>query len=440
VLSKGKTQYMKPNLKKMGKIILILLVVLSIAVISFAGGIVFHANFSEAPQVASITSAIPFFSPAPDKVQAAGDSGHEPAEIATFWEAWSFLDEQFYGQIPPDNERVYGAIRGMVASFDDQHTAFIDPVRAAISRENIQGSFSGIGATVRQDEAGRLVIADPMPGHPAALAGVRPGDIVLEVDGQSVEGLSLFEAVLLIRGPTDTTVVLTILREGEPEPFDIAIVRAEIELEVVESELLESPDGDKIGYVRLTQFSKGAAAKVTEVAEELFDQGATSLIFDLRSNPGGLLSEAVDVSSLFIENGPIVIERLKNKEDKVFKAKHGLLIAGNDMPLVILVNGGSASASEIVAGAMQDSSRAIVIGEQTFGKGSVQLPHLLSDGSELRVTIAEWLTPAERQIHGQGITPDIPVEMTFEQFEQGLDPQLDEAIRYLSEERGEKGE
>ena len=425
---------MKLNLRKASKVLLILFAALSIAVISFAGGIVFHANFSDSTQATSITAAIPFFPSPPEKVQAAGSFAGEPSEFATFWEAWSYLNEQFYGDIPPDNERVYGAIRGMVASFDDQHTAFIDPVRAAISRENIQGSFSGIGATVRQDEAGRLVIADPMPGHPAALAGVRPGDIVLEVDGESVEGLSLFEAVLLIRGPTDTTVVLTILREGEPEPFDISIVRAEIELEVVQSELLESPNGDKIGYVRLAQFSKGAAAKITEVAEELFDQGATSLIFDLRSNPGGLLSEAVDVSSLFIENGPIVIERLKNEEDKVFKTKRGLLIAGNNTPLVILVNGGSASASEIVAGAMQDAGRAIVIGEQTFGKGSVQLPHLLSDGAELRVTIAEWLTPSERQIHGQGITPDIPVEMTFEQFEQGEDPQLDEAVKYLSEE------
>jgi carboxyl-terminal processing protease len=326
----------------------------------------------------------------------------------------------------------------MVSSFDDQHTAFIDPVRASITRENIQGSFSGIGATVRLDEAGRLVIVDPMPGHPAFLAGIRPDDVVLEVDGQSVDGLTLFEAVLLIRGPTDSTVVLTIFREEEPEPFEVPIVRAKIELEVVESKLLNSVDGtEKIGYVRLTQFSKGAAEKLTETINDLFAQGATALIFDLRSNPGGLLSESVNVSSLFIEKGTVVVEK-KETEDKTFSAKRGLLVANEDTPLVILVNGGSASASEIVAGAMQDHGRATIVGEQTFGKGSVQLPHQLSDGSELRVTIAEWLTPNGRQIHGEGITPDITVEMTFEDFEQGLDPQLDEAIGFLSQKAAQE--
>ena len=197
--------------------------------------------------------------------------------------------------------------------------------------------------------------------------------------------------------------------------------------------MLEDENGaSSIGYVRLTQFSKGASKKLEEAIDALVEQGATQLVFDLRSNPGGLLSEAVDVSSLFLDEGVIVIERLKDGEDKVFKAKRGLQVA-EETSMVILVNGGSASASEIVAGAMQDSGRATIVGEQTFGKGSVQLPHRLSDGSELRVTIAEWLTPANRQIHGEGITPDISVEMTFDDFEQGLDPQLDEALEFLNQ-------
>jgi carboxyl-terminal processing protease len=266
-----------------------------------------------------------------------------------------------------------------------------------------------------------------MPGRPAFKAGLRPGDIIIEVDGQSIEGLSLYEDVLLIRGPAGSTIVLTIFREGELEPFDVAVVRAKIEIEVVEAELLP----DNIGYVRLTQFSKGASDSVAEMMEPLLNQGATAIIFDLRSNPGGLLSEAVDVSALFLAEGTVVIERLKGGEERQFDANRGRHVAP-DIPLIVLTNGGSASASEIVAGAIQDHKRGIIIGDQTFGKGSVQLPHTLSDGSELRVTIAEWLTPSGRQIHGEGITPDIVVEMTFEDFEQERDPQLDKAIEFLS--------
>jgi carboxyl-terminal processing protease len=422
-------------MKQAVKILIILLVLGSIIVVSFVAGMVFYAGYQGAAQGALSSTAIFPFLPASADAARSREIAEEdvPAEFATFWEAWSYLNDQFYGDLPPDDERVYGAVRGMVSSFNDPHTAFIDPVRAAVFSENMQGSFSGIGATVRIDEAGRLIIVDPMPDQPAFLAGLRPNDMVLEVDGQFVEGLSLYEAVLLIRGPTDSTVILTIIREGNPEPFEVSIVRAKIELEVVISEMLETEDGtNTIGYVRLTQFSKGASEKLAEAFDALSEQGATELVFDLRSNPGGLLSEAVDVSSLFMDEGTVVIERLKEGKDKVFEAKRGLTVA-EETPLVILVNGGSASASEIVAGAMQDSGRATIVGEQTFGKGSVQLPHRLSDGSELRVTIAEWLTPASRQIHGEGIAPDIAVEMTFDDLEQGLDPQLDEAVEFLSQ-------
>ncbi len=424
---------MDGNVKKLIKFILVAGVASAVIAGSFASGMFFYANLYAPAQVASgVTSVLPFSDNAAGSASIQIDGENALPELATFWEAWNYLNEQFYGDIPADDERIYGAIRGMVASFDDQHTAFIDPVRAAITSENMQGSFSGIGATVRLDEAGRLIIVDPMPDHPAFLAGVRPNDMVLEVDGEAVEGLSLFEAVLLIRGPTGSTVTLTIFREGEMEPFDIPIVRAKIELEVVESELLDETAGDgKIGYVRLTQFSGGASDKLTSAINGLFDQGATSLILDLRSNPGGLLSEAVNVSSLFLERGQVVVrEKLKDEEEKTFEAGRGYQVAV-DVPLVVLVNRGSASASEIVAGAIQDTARGTIVGAQTFGKGSVQLPHTLSDGSELRVTIAEWLTPEGRQIHKEGITPDILSDMTFEDFEEGLDPQLDEAVQFL---------
>jgi len=410
------------------KIVVGVLLVGVIAIGSFAGGMFFQANFLDSAQ-ANAGSALDLATELPAIVGGTDDAppAEIPPEFATFWEAWNFLNKEFYGEFPADSERVYGAVRGMVASFGDPNTAFIDPTRAAVMRENISGSFEGIGATIRLDEAGRLLIVDPIPDRPAFKAGLRPDDIVLEVDGQSIENLSLYESVLLIRGPAGTEVVLTVFREGELEPFEVPIVRAKIEIEVVQSEMLD----DNIGYIQLTQFSSGASGRIKEAADEMIDQGAESLILDLRSNPGGLLSEAVAVSSLFIDKGPVVIERLKGGEEKTFDAEHGLGLK-EDLPLVVMVNGGSASASEIVAGAVQDTDRGIIIGDQSFGKGSVQLPHSLSDGSELRVTIAEWLTPSGRQIHGEGIAPDIVIEMTTEDFEQELDPQLDAAIEHLT--------
>ncbi len=399
---------------------------------SFVAGMVFYANFYAPAQAQSSVTTLPFPATTGANAQTGITEEEVPPEFTTFWEAWSFLDDQFYGEFPADTERVYGAIRGMVASLGDPHTAFIDPTRAAVMSENISGSFEGIGATIRLDEAGRLMIADTFPGRPAFDAGLRPGDFVLAVDGESIEGLSLYESVLLIRGPAGSEVVLTIFREGELKPFDVPIIRAKIEIEVVQSEMLDAPGN--IGYVQLTQFSKGAAEKITEAVEDLFEQGATTLIFDLRSNPGGLLSEAVTVSSLFLKDGTVVIEKLKGNEEKAFTVQPGQQ-AAVDVPLVVLVNGGSASASEIVAGAIQDHHRGTIIGEATFGKGTVQLPHSLSDGSELRVTIAEWLTPSGRQIRDEGITPDIIIEMTIEDLELERDPQLDEAIKFLNGEQ-----
>jgi carboxyl-terminal processing protease len=412
-------------MERLGKLFIISLSALIIVALSFVAGMVFQAKFNTSTLSSSSIVALPLGHEG-ERVRIREENA--PGEFSTFWEAWSFLDENYYGEIPADDERVYGAIRGMVSSFGDQHTAFIDPVRAAVNSENISGSFEGIGASIRLDEAGRLVIAYPFPDRPAFEAGLHPDDVVLEVDGQPIEGLNLYEAVLLIRGPAGSTVTLLIFREGSPEPFEVSIVRTEIEIEVVQSELLE----DDIGYVRLTQFSKGAADKMTEAIEALFEQGATRLIFDLRSNPGGLLSEAVNVSSIFLGEGTIVVERLKGDEETIFEVKRGYQAAAK-IPLVVLVNGGSASASEIVAGAIQDYERGQIIGDQTFGKGSVQLPHTLADNSQLRVTVAEWLTPDRRQIHGEGITPDVTVEMSFEDVEQELDPQLDEAIKILSE-------
>jgi carboxyl-terminal processing protease len=351
-----------------------------------------------------------------------------PPGFDVFWEAWSFVQQQFYGDVPNEQDRIYGAVRGMVETYGDENTAFIEPSRAAVFREDVSGSFEGIGAAVRMDELGRLVIAEPFTGQPAAEAGLLRGDAVLAVDGTSLQGLSLYEAIGLIRGPAGTSVVLTISRENVDQPFDVTVNRARIEIEVVSSERL----ANDIGYVQLTDFSRGATGKLANAIQDLQAQGQLKgLVLDLRNNPGGLLDESILVSSQFIKEGVITIERLKGDQEQKFEAQPGGVAP--DVPLVVLVNRGSASASEIVAGAIKENNRGTILGEQTFGKGTVQIPHTLSDGSELRVTIAEWLTPSGQQISGEGIVPDIYVERTQQDFVEGRDPQLDRAVQYLTE-------
>jgi carboxyl-terminal processing protease len=272
---------------------------------------------------------------------------------------------------------------------------------------------------------GRLIIVEPLPGRPAAQAGIQRGDLVIQVDDTPIQNMTLMEAVGLIRGPAGSTVRLTILRQGVKEPFEVAIVRERIELEVVESRMLD----DDIAYVKLTEFNAKATKELKEALRELMREEPKGLIFDLRSNPGGYLQTSVEVTSQFLDEGLVITERGKGGIESEYSVEGGGL--ATEVPLVVLVNVGSASASEIVAGAIQDAGRGILVGERTFGKGSVQLPHTLSDGSELRVTIARWFTPKGREIQGIGIIPDIEVEMTMEDLEAGRDPQLERAVEYL---------
>jgi carboxyl-terminal processing protease len=349
------------------------------------------------------------------------------ASFDLFWEAWELLQNDFYGDLPTEEEMTYGAIRGAINTLDDPFTAFIEPQTAAINREDDGGTFEGIGAYVTMED-GRLKIVNTFREQPAERAGLRRGDIVTQVDDTPIENMSIYEAITLIRGPADTPVRLTILREGE-EPFEVEIIRARIDIPVVESEM---KDGD-IAYVQLLDFSTDASVKLAEATEALLEQDPQGLILDLRGNPGGWLHESILVAGLFMPRDELVlIERLKDGSQRTFETTDRPLAP--DIPMVVLVDGGSASASEIVAGALQDNDRAVLIGEKTFGKGSVQLPHELSNGAELRVTIARWFTPSDRAIHGEGLEPDIAVELTLEDVEAELDPQLERAIEYL---RGE---
>ncbi len=341
-----------------------------------------------------------------------------------FWEAWRLIERDYYGDLPGKEDLVYGAIRGALNTLEDPFTGFIDPRVAGINREDDSGSFEGIGAYVNMRD-GRLMIVNTFKDQPAEQAGIRRGDLVSQVDDTPIQNMSIYEAITLIRGPAGSSVRLTILREGE-EPFEVEVTRASIEIPVVEAELRD----DGIAYAKLFEFSSDASDRLGDEIEEMLAQDPTALILDLRGNPGGWLNEAVRVTGLFIPEGELVLnERYKDADPRPHYTNADPVAP--DIPMVVLVDGGSASASEIVAGALQDYGRAVLIGEKTFGKGSVQWPHELSDGSELRVTVARWFTPEDRAIHGEGLEPDVEVDMTFEDMEADLDPQLDRAVEYL---------
>jgi carboxyl-terminal processing protease len=346
-------------------------------------------------------------------------------EFRIFREAWRIVDENFYRGPLDANESTYGAIRGALQTLGDPFTWFAEPLVAERIREDASGRYSGIGTAVNLNDAGRVIIVGPFPGGPADLAGLRTGDVILQIDGSDTLGLSLDESVGKIRGPEGTPVTLTIQREGLDAPFEVALIRAEIEIPVLEYRILD----DGVGYLKLNDFRAEAPDSVHSALLELLAEKPTALILDLRGNPGGLLSSAIDIASEFIGKGLIVSERDKHNVERRHVAQGNGL--ATDIPLAVLVNGGSASASEIVAGAIQDHGRGPLIGEHTFGKGAVQTPFDLSDGSHLRLTTANWFTPDGHLIQAGGIAPDIEVPLTEEDQAAGLDPQLDRALTYL---------
>ena len=336
------------------------------------------------------------------------------------------LEEQYYGEIPDGDELAYGAVRGMLMTLDDPYTSFIEPDITAILNEDASGEFEGIGAMVSMREDGYLEIASLIPGQPAEAAGVLAGDLIVAVGDQSIVGLGLYEAIAYIRGPAGTDAELEIIRQGEPERVYVTVTRARIEMPIIESEMLE----DDIAYLRLTEFDANATERVEAALSELLAENPRALIFDLRNNPGGWLTQAIGVADVFLDEGLVAIQRDSSGNEQRFPSVDGEL--GEEIPMVVLVNGGSASASEIVAGALQDRDRAVLIGTLTLGKGSVQLPNNLDDGSQVRITIARWFTPDEQDLHSNGLTPDIEAEYTAD-TPVGEDPQLQRAIEYLNE-------
>ena len=355
-------------------------------------------------------------------------------DFTTFYEVWDLIADEFDGSVPPADEMLDSIIRGSLETLDDNYTRYVSPDVAERMRQDEDGAVEGIGAFVMENDEGLFEIVRPIDGQPADLAGIKAGDILIEVDGQSVLDLTFDEVILLVRGPQGTAVDLKFAREGEEEPVAFTIVRTRFEVPVVESEILpaEMTGGATIGYIRLAEFNRSAEEKLLEALADIMAQNATGLIFDLRDNPGGFLDQSVAVADAFLPEGVALFERNIRGLDETFRTDTGDV--AETIPLVVLVNSGSASASEIVAGAIQDRERAVLIGETTFGKGSVQQIHPLSDGSELRVTIARWYTPNNNTIDKQGITPDIEVDNP-EDLGGPEDGQLMRAIEFLLTEQ-----
>ena len=353
-------------------------------------------------------------------------------DFAPFWKAWSIVNKDFVPtgtstKIATDQDKVWGAIEGMVASLDDPYTVFFPPVESKQFASDIKGSFSGVGMEVGQED-GIITVISPLKGSPAEAAGLRPGDKILKVDDKDVTKLTVEEAVTYIRGPEGTTVTINVFRQGKTAPFDIKVVRQIINVPVINTEEL---DGG-IFRISLYSFTENSAVLFRSALREFIESDSDKLLLDLRGNPGGYLETAVDMASWFLPSGTPVIREDKGegKEENVYRSR-GYDIFNNGLKMAILVDAGSASASEILAGALSEHGIATLIGDTTFGKGSVQELLPVTKDTSIKVTIARWLTPNGNSISKQGITPKIIIKRTEEDIKSGRDRQLERAVEFL---------
>jgi carboxyl-terminal processing protease len=357
-------------------------------------------------------------------------TSEETERLSVYWEAWRIVEDKFYGDIPDGPTPVYGAIRGALGTLQDPYTLFVEPQPRALEKAELEGKFGGIGAYVTRGPAGEVVLT-PMVDSPAEKAGVQEGDRLHQVDDVTITPqMTTDEVVLLIRGEVDTQVMLTLERAGAVDPVVVTITRQIIETPSVEWRVLEQDAST--GYIRIRLFTERTGRELERAIEDLREAGVSRLILDLRDNGGGLLDAAVDVASQFLHEGVVLYEDRRDQPEKFYSVKKGGQAL--DLPLVVLINGGTASASEIVAGALRDYERGPLIGERTFGKGSVQLVYDLSDQSSLHVTVARWLTPNRHRIDAEGLVPDVEVVPSETERASGADPQLEQAIAYLQED------
>lgn len=350
-------------------------------------------------------------------------------DLNLFWSVWDLLESDYLKQDKLDKDTMtYGAIRGMVESLDDPYTVFMDPKETKEFTDSLDRKLEGIGAELEVDD-GKLTIITPLKNSPAEKASLLPRDIVYKIDDEFTADLTLFDAIMKIRGQKGTAVKLTIIRESLDDPFEVTVIRAKIDLE----NITEKDLGNGIAYISINQFTNTIDEEFNAALSDLVLNKPKGLILDLRNNGGGYLEASINILSRFFNSQVKVSSTKERGKDSKFvplytKSGGEKLL---NVPLVVLINEGSASASEIVAGAIQDLDRGVIMGVKSFGKGTVQTVEPLQDGSSLRLTVAQWFTPNDREIDKVGITPDIVVENPVDEVKTGIDRQLDEATKYL---------
>lgn len=361
--------------------------------------------------------------------------GDRPS-LSTFWEAWNILDKNFYGETSTE-KRIDGAVSGMVSGLGDPYTTYLAPQQDRLFRSGLEGSFGGIGAELEVINE-RLTIVAPLPGTPAEASGLLPGDIIYKIDGTETSTLSFLDSVDKIRGEKGTAVVLSIIRAGKDEVLEVSVTRDTIVVKSVVSENI-GPNGE-VAYIKVSQFGDDTSKLFSDALKAAVAEGKRGAVIDLRNNPGGFLTASIDAIGLvlpqviesdneFLKARTAVRETYKNKEDDRLVAT--IAPVADALPIVVLVNAGSASASEIFAGAMKDYGRAKVVGQKTFGKGSVQDLVALKNGGSIKVTIAHWLTPAGTEINGKGVVPDVEVALGEDEKISSSDSQVVAALAQL---------
>lgn len=384
----------------------------------FAGGF-----FSGAWQASNVNPSELVYSVI-NKSEVSENSGELDFDL--FWEVWDRVKDKHLEQPVDEKSLFYGAIAGVVASLEDPYSVYMDPELTDYFQESVNGNFEGIGAEIgiRNEQ---LVVVAPLNGTPASNAGLMAGDRILAIDGSDTFEMTLDYAVSIIRGDKGTDVVLTVLREEETETREVIITRDVIVIKSIDWEMI---DGN-IALVELSHFNEDTGTRFSSIANDILLEQPKGIILDLRNNPGGYLSASIEVASLFIEKGKVVvIEAYSSGRKENYKALGQNKFEG--IKLVVLINRGSASASEILAGALSDYKLAQLVGETTFGKGSIQDYEEFDDGSSLKITVANWLTPNGELIDGVGIDPDHEIELTIEDYNADQDPQLDKAIEIIN--------
>ncbi len=355
----------------------------------------------------------------------------DPA-FSVVYDVQNLLETEFLGNAPSAQAQAYGAAHGLVESYKDPFTVFVEPAPRTIERDELAGHFGGIGAGMGRNDAGDLVLT-VIRDQPAARAGIQDGDVLVAVDGKTVtKEMTVDQVVALVRGDEGSPVTLTLRRAGRDGTLDVRIVRARIDIPSVEWRVLD--EAGHVGYIRISIIGEGTAGELKTGIAELAGKGVDRLVVDLRGNGGGLVDSAVDISSQFLKDGVVLREQQHGGQEKFYPVK-SVQSAAQAWPLALLVDGGTASASEIIAGALRDQGRATLIGEKTYGKGSVQRVHELADGSSLHVTVARWLTPDRHAIDKVGLQPDVQVSASADDRANGRDPQLARAQSWLLEGR-----